>query len=109
MNQRTRKLMTMQKVFHPRDDRDIQYLFKKKGEGNGLPCIEICGDAILQGLENCIKNSQENLITTDIIAMVTCGKTEQQILRKICGKKNNCIDISSNKLERLDSSIHVHA
>ena len=44
MNQRTRKLMTMHKVLHPRDDVDRLYVTRKEG-GRGLTSIEDSIDA----------------------------------------------------------------
>ena len=44
MNQRTRKLMTMNKALHPRDDVDRLYVSRKEG-GRGLTCIEDSADA----------------------------------------------------------------
>ena len=38
MDQRTRKLMTMHKVIHPRDDVDRLYVSRKEG-GGGLTSI----------------------------------------------------------------------
>ena len=51
MNKRTRKLMTMHKVLHPRNDIDCQD--KKKED-------EDCVDTAIQGLE---EKSKERLIT----------------------------------------------
>ena len=39
MDQGTRKLMTMHKALHPRDDVDRQYVSRKEG-GRGLASIE---------------------------------------------------------------------
>ena len=39
MDQRTRKLMTMHKALHPRDDVDRLYVSRKEG-GRGLASIE---------------------------------------------------------------------
>ena len=44
MNQRTRKLITMYKALHPRDDFDRLYVAKKEG-GRGLASIEDSVDA----------------------------------------------------------------
>ena len=43
MDQRTKKLMTMHKALHPRDDVDRLYVSKK--EGRGLASIEDSVDA----------------------------------------------------------------
>ena len=39
MDQRTRKLMTMHKALHPRDDVDISYVSKNSEEGD-LPALK---------------------------------------------------------------------
>ena len=53
MDQRTRKLMTMHKALHPRDDVDRQYVSRKEG-GRGLANIEESIDASKQRLEDYI-------------------------------------------------------
>ena len=47
MDQRTIKLMTMQKALHPRDDIDRLYVSRKEG-GKGLASIEDNVDALIQ-------------------------------------------------------------
>ena len=44
MNQRTRKIITMHKALHPRDDTDKLYVSRKE-EGRGLTSIEDSVDA----------------------------------------------------------------
>ena len=63
MDQRTRKLMTMHKALHPRDDVDRLYVFRKVG-GRGLASIEVTFDASKQGLEDYIEKHERGLITT---------------------------------------------
>ena len=46
MDQRTRKLMTMHKALHPRDDIDRLYVSKKEW-GRGLASIEDNIDALI--------------------------------------------------------------
>ncbi len=53
MDQRTRKLMTMHKALHPRDDIDRLYESRKEG-GRGLSSIEDSVDASIQRLEDYI-------------------------------------------------------
>ena len=53
MDQRTRKLMTMHKALHPRDDVDRLYVSRKE-EGRGLASIEDSVDASIQRLEDYI-------------------------------------------------------
>ena len=49
MDQRIRKLMTMHKTLHPRDDVDKQYVSRKE-VGRGLARFEDSGDASIQRL-----------------------------------------------------------
>ena len=62
MDQRTRKLMTMQKALHPRDDVHRLYVSRKEG-GRGLASIEDSVDASIQRLENYIEKHEGGLIT----------------------------------------------
>ena len=59
MDQRTRKLMTMHKALHPRDNVDRLYVSRKE-EGKGLASIE---DRLIQRLENYIERHEGGLIT----------------------------------------------
>ena len=63
MDQRTRKLMTMHKVLHPRDDVDRLYVSRKDG-GRGLASIEDSVDASIQRLEDYMQKHDGGLITT---------------------------------------------
>ena len=54
MDQRRRKLMTMHKALHPRDDVDRKYVSRKEG-GRGLASIEDSVDASIQRLEDYIQ------------------------------------------------------
>ena len=62
MDQRTRKLMTMHKALHPRDDVDRLYVSRKEG-GRGLTSIEDSVDASIQRLEDYIEKHEGGLIT----------------------------------------------
>ena len=62
MDQRTRKLMTMHKALHPRDDVDSLYVSRKEG-GRGLASIENSVDASIQRLEDYIEKHEGGLIT----------------------------------------------
>ena len=62
MDQRTRKLMTIHKALHPRDDIDRLYVSRKEG-GRGLASIEDSVDASLQRLKDYIQKHEEGLIT----------------------------------------------
>ena len=62
MDQRTRKLMTMHKALHPRDDVDRLYVSRKEG-GRGLASIEDSVDTSKQWPEDCIEKHKRRLIT----------------------------------------------
>ena len=62
MDQRTRKLMTMHKILHPRDEVDRLYVSRKEG-GRGLACIEDSVDASIQRLEDYIEKYEQGQIT----------------------------------------------
>ena len=62
MVQRTRKLMTIHKALHPRDDIDRLYVSRKEG-GKGLASIEDSVDASIQRLEGYIEKYERGLIT----------------------------------------------
>ena len=62
MDQRTRKLMTMHKVLHPRGDVDRLYVSRKEG-GRGLASIEDSVDASIQRLNDYIEKHERGLIT----------------------------------------------
>ena len=60
MDQRTRKLITMQKALHPRDDIDRLYVSRKEG---GNASIEDSIYALIQRLKDNIKKHGGKLIT----------------------------------------------
>ena len=62
MDQSTRKLMTIHKALHPRDDVDRLYVPRKEG-GRGLASIEDSVDTSLQRLEDYIEKHEWGLIT----------------------------------------------
>ena len=62
MDGRKRKLMTMHKALHPRDDVDRLYVPRKEG-GRGLASIEDSLDASIQRLEDYIEKHERGLIT----------------------------------------------
>ena len=51
MDERTRKLMTMHKALHPRNDVDRPYV-SRKGGGKGLTSIQDSVDTLVQLLED---------------------------------------------------------
>ena len=63
MDQRTRKLMTVRKALHPRDDVDRLYVSRKEG-GRGFANIEDSVDASIQRFEDYIQKHDGGLITT---------------------------------------------
>ena len=63
MKHRTRKLMTMQKALHPRDDVDRRYVSRNRG-GKGLASIEDSVDASIQQIDDNIEKHKGGLITS---------------------------------------------
>ena len=61
-DQRTKKIMTMHKALHPRDDVDRLYVSRKEG-GRGLTSIEDSVDASIQRLKDYIQKHKGGLIT----------------------------------------------
>ena len=72
MDQRTRKLMTMHKALHHRDDVDRLYVPRKEG-GRGLASIEDSVDTSIQRLEDYIEKHERGLI------MATRNNTDNTI------------------------------
>ena len=62
MDLRTRRIMTMHKALHPRDDVDRLYVSRKEG-GRGLASIEDSTDVSIQWLENYIEKHERGLFT----------------------------------------------
>ena len=62
MDQRTRKLMTMHKALHPKDNVDRLYVPRKEGR-RGLASIADSVDTSLQRLEDYIEKHKSGLIT----------------------------------------------
>ena len=62
MDQRTRKLVTMHKAQHPRDDVARLYVSRKEGR-EGLACIEDSVDPSIQRLEDYIGKHEGRLFT----------------------------------------------
>ena len=62
MDQRTRKLMTMHKALHSRDDVDRLYV-SRKPVGRGLASTEDSIDALIQRFEDYIERNEGVLIT----------------------------------------------
>ena len=62
IDQRTRKLMTVHKALHPKDDVDRLYIPRKEG-GRGIGSIEDSVDTSIQQLEVYIEKHERRLIT----------------------------------------------
>ena len=62
MDQRTRKLITMHKALHSRDDVDRLYVSRKEGR-RGLAKIEDCVEASIQLLKDYIQKHEGGLVT----------------------------------------------
>ena len=92
MDQRTRKLMTMHKALHPRDDVDRLYVSRKEG-GRGLTSIEDIVDASIQHLEDYIEKHERGLITT--IRNDTDNTIDERVkqLGNKNGKENNSMAV----------------
>ena len=60
MDSRTRKLMTIHKALHPRDDVDRPYVSRREG-GRGLTSIKDSVDASIQPLEDYIQKREGRL------------------------------------------------
>ena len=88
MDQRTRKLMTMHKALHPRDDVDRLYVSRKEG-GRGLASIEDSVDASIQRLKDYIQNRKENSLQPPETILRTRWTTEWQYLGNKNGEENN--------------------
>ena len=57
----TRKLLTMHKAFHPKDDVDRLYV-GRNDDGRGLISIEECVENFVLDLREYVEKSQESLI-----------------------------------------------
>ena len=62
MDQRKKKLMTMHKTLHPRDDVDRLYVSRREG-GGGLTSIEYIFDESTQRLDDYREQRRWRLIT----------------------------------------------
>ena len=103
MDQRTRKLMTMHKALHPRDDVDRLYVSRKEG-GRGLVCTEDSVDASIQWLEDYIQKHDGGLITairngTDntMDNRMTITRKQKWEEKQLYGRFKRLINISHDK------------
>ena len=92
MVQRTRNLMTMHEVLHPKDDVDRRYVPRKEG-GRGLASIEDNVDTSIQRLEDYIAKHERGLITA--IRNNTDNTIDNRMpkLENKNGKKNNSMGV----------------
>ena len=81
MDQSTRKIMTMHKDFHPRDEVDRQYVSRKEG-GRGPTSIEDSVDASIQRLDNYIQKPGRRLCTATKINTDNKRTNRTEIIRK---------------------------
>ena len=95
MDQRTRKLMTMHKALHLRDNVNRRYVSGKKG-GRGFTCIEDSVDASIQWLEDYIEKRGGRLITVTRNNTENTRTNRTEITRKKKRKKNNFMDVLSD-------------
>ena len=104
MDQRTRKLMTMLKALHPRNDVDRLYVSRKEG-GRGLTSIEDSVDASIQRLEDYMEKHERGLITairndTDntIDKRMTTTRKQKWEEKQLYGRFKRLINISHQKI-----------
>ena len=94
MDQKPRKLMTMHKALHPRDDVDWQYVSRKEG-GRGLTSIEDSVDESIQRLEDYIglitsmRNNTNNTIYNRMTKTRKQKWEEKQLYRRFKQRINN--------------------
>ena len=99
-DQRKRKLMTMHKALHPRYDVDRLWLSRKEKE-KGLSSIQESVDSSIWRLEDYIQKCWGRLIAVNRNNTVSTNNNRTNITGKQKnGKKNNCMDISSDKQEK---------
>ena len=92
----------MHKALRLRDDIDRLYVSRKEGGmggvgGRGLASIHDRVDTSIRLLEDCIKKQRKLITATrNSTHYIKIKKTQQQRENKN-GKKNNCMDMSSDK------------
>ena len=100
MDQRTRKLMTLHKALHPRDNVDRLYVSRREGRRR-LTSIENSVDTSIQRLENYIEKRGERLIiairnnTNDIGTTITRKQKREKTALRIFKRLTS--DISHDK------------
>ena len=103
MDQRNRKLMTMNKALHPGDNVDRLYISRKEG-GRGLTSIENRVDASIQWLEDYKEKHERGMITaiinnTDntIDNRITITRKLKWEEKQLYGRFKRLINISNDK------------
>ena len=99
MDQRTRKLMTMHKALHPRDNVDRPYVSRKEG-GRGLASIADSVDASIR-LEDYIEKHEGGLITAirndTMDNRMTITRKQKWEEKQLYGRFKRLINISHEK------------
>ena len=95
MNQRTRKLMTLHKTLHPRDDVDRLYESRREG-GGWLESIEDNVDTTIQRLEKYIQKRGERQIAATRNNITDTRTSWMTITKKQIWKNINSLDALSN-------------
>ena len=95
MDHRTKKLMTMHKTLHPRDDVDRLYVSRKE-EGR-IANIEDSVDASIQRLEDYIEKQEGGLIIATRNNTDNTKTNRTTISRKQKWEENSSKDVLSNE------------
>ena len=103
MDQRTRKLMTMHKALHPRNNVDRLYVSRKEGR-RGLASIEDSVHASIQRLKDYIEKHEQGLITAirnnadnTIDNRMTITRKQKWEEKQLYGRFKQPINISHDK------------
>ena len=79
MDQTTRKLMTVHKVLHPRDDVDRLYVSRKEGEKRHLPALKT---ALTHRYNDYIQKHEGGLVTATRLETENTMNNRMTITRK---------------------------
>ena len=88
MDQRTRKVVTMHKALHPRDDVDRLYVWRKEG-GRGMLALERALTHRYNDTKTIYKNMMEDSLHPSETILTTRWTTEWQLPGNKNGKENN--------------------
>ena len=106
MDQRTWKLMTMNKALHPRDDVDILYTSRKE-RVRGLSALKTALTRRYNDSKTTWKNTKEEWLQLSETRQTTGWTIEWQQTGNKDGKKNNSIDVLSNKQHLTRENLNV--